>query len=103
MAMTRPFSLAYKRKRLDRLSGADAISARQLSLEIGMRQQTLSRWLQEARSVALHQPALSSIVGDARQVLALNLPTWCRPACRWLVNLGVCGACWSAWNSPWNG
>lgn len=50
--MTRPFSLAYKRKMLDRLTGKDAISARQLSIETGLRQQTLSRWLQEACSVA---------------------------------------------------
>lgn len=50
--MTRPFSLAYKRKMLDRLTGKDAISARQLSIETGMRQQTLSRWLQEVCSVA---------------------------------------------------
>ena len=50
--MTRPFSVAYKRKMLDRLTGKGAISARQLAIETGVRQQTLSRWLQEARSVA---------------------------------------------------
>ena len=49
--MTRPFSLTYKQKMLDRLSGKDAISARQLSFETGVRQQTLSRWLLEAGSV----------------------------------------------------
>lgn len=49
--VTRPFSLAYKQKMLDRLTGRDAISARQLSLETGLRQQTLSRWLQEACSL----------------------------------------------------
>ena len=49
--MTRPFSLAYKQKMLDRLTGNGATSARQLSIETGVRQQTLSRWIQEAGSV----------------------------------------------------
>ncbi len=34
-----------------RLTGNDAVSARQLALETGLRQQTLSRWLQEASSL----------------------------------------------------
>jgi transposase-like protein len=34
-----------------RLTGKDAVSARQLALETGLRQQTLSRWLQEASSL----------------------------------------------------
>jgi transposase len=50
--VTRPFSLAYKQKMLDRLTGKDAVSARQLSLETGLRQQTLSRWLQDACSLS---------------------------------------------------
>ena len=41
---------------LDRLTGIGAISARQLSLETGVSQQTLSRWLQLARSVAPMPP-----------------------------------------------
>src|SRR5688572_5960163 len=36
-----------------RLTGKDAVSARQLALETGLRQQTLSRWLQEASSLPL--------------------------------------------------
>jgi hypothetical protein len=36
--VTRPFSLAYKQKMLDRLTRKDAISARQLALETGLRQ-----------------------------------------------------------------
>src|SRR5437773_205919 len=51
--VTRPFSLAYKQKMLDRLTGKDAVSARQLSLETGLRQQTLSRWLQDACSLSM--------------------------------------------------
>jgi transcriptional regulator with XRE-family HTH domain len=34
-----------------RLTGTDAVSARQLAGETGLRQQTLSRWLQEASSL----------------------------------------------------
>jgi len=34
-----------------RLTGRDAVSARQLGLETGLRQQTLSPWLQEASSL----------------------------------------------------
>jgi hypothetical protein len=36
---------------LERLTGKEAVSARQLAMETGMRQQTLSRWLQDACSV----------------------------------------------------
>jgi transposase len=36
-----------------RLTGTDAVSARQLAAEMGLRQQTLSRWLQEASSLPL--------------------------------------------------
>ena len=45
--------MAYKQKMLDRLTGKDAVSARQLSLETGLRQQTLSLWLQNACSVSV--------------------------------------------------
>jgi transposase len=54
--VTRPFSLAYKQKMLNRLTGKDAVSARQLSLESGLRQQTLSRWLQDACSLSVMPP-----------------------------------------------
>src|ERR1700687_1255637 len=51
--MTRPYSLAFKQKMIQRLTGKDAVSALQLSREIGVRQQNLSRWLDEARSLPL--------------------------------------------------
>jgi 5-methylthioribose kinase len=51
--MTRPFSIAYKQKVVERLTGKDAVSASQLSRETGVRQQTMSRWLEEARSLPL--------------------------------------------------
>jgi transposase-like protein len=49
--VTRPFSPAFKTKAVTRLIGKDAISARQLGQEIGVPQTTLSRWLEEARSL----------------------------------------------------
>src|SRR5579863_7710007 len=51
--MTRPFSVAFKQKMVERLTGKSALSALQLSRETGVRQQNLSRWLQEARSLPL--------------------------------------------------
>jgi transposase-like protein len=49
--MTKPFSLPYKQKMIERLSGTGATSARQLARETGISQETLSRWLREARSL----------------------------------------------------
>lgn len=51
--MTRPYSLAFKQKMVQRLTGKGAASAAQLSRETGVRQQNLSRWLEEARSLPL--------------------------------------------------
>lgn len=56
--MTKPYSLAFKQKMVQRLTGKDAPSASQLGRESGVRQQNLSRWLAEARSlpqVAAHK------------------------------------------------
>jgi len=49
--MTRPFSIAFKQKIVEQLTGKDAVSARSLSMETGIGQQTLSRWLREARNL----------------------------------------------------
>jgi transposase len=51
--MTRPFSVAFKQKMIERLTGKNALSAVELSRETGIGQQNLSRWLQEARSLPL--------------------------------------------------
>ena len=51
--MTRPYSLAFKQKMVERLIGKHAQSALQLAKETGVRQQNLSRWLEEARSLPL--------------------------------------------------
>lgn len=49
--MTKPFSPAFKDKMVKRLIGKDAISATKLEGEVGVPQTTLSRWLQEARTL----------------------------------------------------
>ena len=51
--MTKPFSVAFKQKMVQRLTGNNAVSASQLAREAGVRQQNLSRWLQEARSLPI--------------------------------------------------
>ena len=51
--MSKPFSVAFKQKMVQRLTGRNAVSAMQLARETGVRQQNLSRWLQEARSLPI--------------------------------------------------
>lgn len=49
--MGRPYSVAFKQKMVQRLTGRDAVSAMQLSRETGIRPQSLSRWLAQAGSL----------------------------------------------------
>jgi transposase len=49
--MTKPYSVAFKQKMVQRLTGKNAMSASQLARETGVRQQNLSRWLEDARSL----------------------------------------------------
>ena len=49
--MTRPYSVVFKQKMVQRLTGKSAVSAVRLARETGVRQQNLSRWLEEARSL----------------------------------------------------
>ncbi len=51
--MTRPFSIAFKQKMVERLTGKNALNPSQLARETGVRQQNLCRWLDEARSLPL--------------------------------------------------
>jgi transposase len=51
--MTKPFSVAFKQKMVQRLTGKNAVSATQLARETGVAQQNLSRWLEEARSLPI--------------------------------------------------
>jgi transposase len=49
--IAKPFSLPYRKKLLSRLTGDDAESATRVAEDTGVSQQTLSRWLREARSM----------------------------------------------------
>jgi transposase len=49
--VTKPFSVTFKQKMVERLTGKNAVTATKLGRETGIGQQTLSRWLSEARSV----------------------------------------------------
>jgi transposase len=51
--MTKPYSVAFKQRMVQRLTGKNAMSASQLARETGIRQQNLSRWLEQARSLPL--------------------------------------------------
>jgi transposase len=51
--VTRPFSIAYKQKAIERMTGDNAISAMQLGRETRIPHQTLARWLREAHSLPL--------------------------------------------------
>jgi len=51
--MTRAYSLAFKQKMVERLTGKNALNQSQLARETGVRQQNLCRWLEEARSLPL--------------------------------------------------
>ena len=51
--MTKPFSVGFKQKMVQRLTGKNAVSATQLARETGVAQQNLSRWLEEARSLPI--------------------------------------------------
>jgi transposase len=60
--MTKAYSLAFKQKMVQRLTGKNAVNPSQLGREIGIRQQNLSRWLHEARSL----PSLASNTPKSR-------------------------------------
>jgi transposase len=49
--MTRPYSLAFKQKMVERLTGKNPLNQSQLARETGVRQQNLSLWLEQARSL----------------------------------------------------
>jgi len=51
--MTKPFSLPYKQKMIERMTGSSAESARRVARETGISQETLSRWLREARNLPI--------------------------------------------------
>lgn len=60
--MTKAYSIAFKQKMVERLTGKNAVNPSELGRELGIRQQNLSRWLHEARSL----PAVASNTPKAR-------------------------------------
>ena len=86
--MTKPFSVAFKQKMVQRLTGKNAVSATQLARETGVAQQNLSRWLQEARSLPIMadrpRPAMrvwtveqkARVLADASQLDAEELTAY---------------------------
>jgi transposase len=45
--------LAFKQKMIEKLTGREALSARELARRTGISQQTLSRWIRDARSLPM--------------------------------------------------
>lgn len=69
--MTKPFSLAFKQKMVEKLIGKGAVSSRQLARDTGISQETLSRWRRDAHSLPLvptdkRKPRKWTIVDKAR-------------------------------------
>lgn len=52
MSRTQPYSANFRAKMIQKMSGPSPVSAAALSKQVGVSQTTLSRWLQDARSVA---------------------------------------------------
>ena len=50
--MSKPFSVAFKQRMVQRLTGKNAVSATQLARETGVAQQNLSRWLRSRPRLA---------------------------------------------------
>ena len=53
----RPYSMAFKSRMLRRLTGPHAMSANALAQEMGVGQESLSRWLRESRNVGAMAPS----------------------------------------------
>lgn len=75
-----------------RLTGKDAVSARQLALETGLRQQTLSRWLQEASSLPMmpaKRPRREWSIEEKIQILTKASPLTGAELAEFLAREGV--------------
>jgi len=51
MPMPKYFSLSFKQRMVERMTGPQAVSATRLAREVGVSQDSLSRWLREASSL----------------------------------------------------
>jgi transposase len=99
--MTRPYSVAFKQKMVQRLTGKNAVSALQLSKETGVQQQSLSRWLQEARSLPL-MASKKAVVGawtveQKARILAGGAPLSGDELAAYLDHEGVTFADFESW------
>jgi transposase len=98
--VTKPFSLAFKQKMVARLTGKDAVSARQLALETGLRQQTLSQWLQEASSLPVmpaKRPRRDWSIEEKIRILAMASPLTGTELADLLAHEGVLQAEYELW------
>ena len=99
--MTRPYSVAFKQKMIQRLTGKHAVSASRLARQTGVRQQNLSRWLAEARSlpfVATDNPIIREwAVEQKARVLAEALTLTAEELTAYLEREGVTFADYEQW------
>ena len=99
--MTRAYSVAFKQKMIHRLTGKHAVSASQLARQTGVRQQNLSRWLAEARSlpfVATDNPIVREwAVEQKARVLAEALTLTAEELTAYLEREGVTFADFEQW------
>jgi len=71
------YSEAFKRKMVARLTGPNGMSARKLAKETGLKQQTLSLWLEQARSLPFvadkrTRPRHRTVAEKARILVAVS-------------------------------
>ncbi len=99
--MTRPYSVAFKQKMIQRLTGKHAVSASRLARQTSVRQQNLSRWLAEARSlpfVATDNPIIREwAVEQKARVLAEALTLTAEELTAYLEREGVTFADYEQW------
>jgi len=76
--MTKPYSAAFKQRMVQKLIGKNAMTAVALARQTGIRQQNLSRWLIEARSlpnVAADKPKPVTRTVEQKALLIANAAT----------------------------
>jgi hypothetical protein len=100
--MTKPFSLAFKQKMVERLTGKNPVSATQLARETGISQQNLCRWLNDARSLPLvadnpNNTPRKWTVEQKAKVLAAGSPLNGEELVAYLEREGVKLAQYEAW------
>jgi transposase len=97
------YPLSLKRKMIEQLTGVNAVSQAQLARETGVRQQNLSRWLEEWRRGLLvtadrssHEASKKTIEDKARIVAQASLFKGAQLV-GFLEDHGVSFACFQRW------